>query len=501
MYRYTLVLFEMNFVYSCTMSIECQYKFLIIGGNMDIVSKQLLDEDQHKYLQLFDNIKELITNGDLKPGERLPTIRSLAAKLDVNGSTIVNAYKQLENNNYVTAKKGSGYYVSSSKNQKEEAYSSSDAGMVNDDSIINFASATPHPSIFPIESFKECINEVLERDKGFAFGYQESKGFRPLRKSILSYLKKEYSIPTDNEDNIQIVSGAQQGIDLIGKVLLNSGDYVITENPTYDGAVAVFKSRGARVVGVNIEQDGIDLADLEKKLRVCKPKLIYVMTSFQNPTAICYSQYKLKELLMLAKKYNVYVVEDDSMSELSYGNERPLTLKALDIENAYVIYLKSFSKILMPGLRIGCMAIPDLLVNDFTKIKHTSDISSSGLIQRSLDQYFRSGKWDEHLQYMKEIYKGKYEFMLSRLDSMVKYGIKFIKPNGGLYFWIRVPRYMSANTIYNACRKNGLLLIPSNIFYDIDNKNKDSYLRLSFASSSIEQIREGMAKLEECISR
>lgn len=466
---------------------------------MDIVSIQLKDSDQPKYLQLFDKLKELISQGELKAGDRLPTIRSFAKNLGVNNITIVNAYKQLENNNYITAKKGSGYYVSSSKNQKEEEYSSSDAGMLNSDLFINFASATPHPSIFPIESFKECINEVLERDKGFAFDYQESNGFKPLRNSILRYLNREYSIIAENEDNLQIVSGAQQGIDIIGKVLLNPGDYVITEKPTYDGAVAVFKSRGARVVGVNIEQDGIDLVDLEKKLRVCKPKLIYLMTTFQNPTTICYSQEKLKEILMLAKKYNVYVVEDDSMSELCYGNVMPLTLKALDRENAYVIYLKSFSKILMPGLRIGCIVIPHLLIGDFTKIKHTSDISSSGLIQRSLGQYFKSGKWDEHLKYMKEIYKGKYEFMLSRLDKIEKYGIKYIKPNGGLYFWVKIPAHISSQNLYKDCRKNGILLIPSSVFYDINNKNRDRYIRLSFAAASIEQIREGMEKLEQCI--
>lgn len=467
---------------------------------MKIESIQLIDKDQPKYLQLFEQIKKMITEGSLKPGVKLPTIRSFAIVLNVNSITIVNAYKQLENNNYITAKKGSGYYVSSSKSQKEEEYSSSDVGLVIDDSVINFASATPHPSIFPIESFKECINEVLERDKGFAFGYQESNGFKPLRKSICAYLYKEYSISTKNEDNIQIVSGAQQGIDLIGKVLLNPGDYVITENPTYDGAVAVFKSRGARVVGVNVKQDGIDLEDLEKKIRICKPKLIYLMTSFQNPTTICYSKEKLEELFILAKRYNVYMVEDDSMSELCYGEDRPLTLKAFDSANEYVIYIKSFSKILMPGLRIGCMVIPDLLIHDFTKIKHTSDISSSGLIQRSLDQYFRSGKWDEHLQYMKEIYKGKYEFMLSRLDKLDKYGIKFNKPNGGLYFWIKVPAHCSANTLYKACKKNGLKFIPSSIFYDIDNKNKDSFIRLSFAASSIEQIRKGMEILEDCLT-
>jgi DNA-binding transcriptional MocR family regulator len=145
------------------------------------------------------------------------------------------------------------------------------------------------------------------------------------------------------------------------------------------------------------------------------------------------------------------------------------------------------------------MVIPDLLINDFTKIKHASDISSSGLIQRSLERYFESGKWDEHHQYMREIYKGKYEFMLSRLEKLDKYGIKFNKPNGGLYFWIRVPKYISAKNVYNECKNKGLLLIPSDVFYDINNENKDNYIRLSFATSGIEQIREGMTILEKAI--
>lgn len=465
-----------------------------------IVPIQLTNSDQPKYLQLFDCLKEAITRGEIKPGEKLPAIRNLAEELKVNNITVVNAYKHLESNSYIIAKKGSGYYVLGSKNENAEKLSSSDLAISNNDLYINFAGATPHPSIFPIESFKECINEVLERDKGFAFGYQESKGFKPLRKSILCYLNKAYSINMQNDENVQIVSGAQQGLDLTAKVLLNPGDYVITENPTYDGAIAVFKSRGARVVRVNMERDGLDLIDLEKKLRICKPKFIYVMTNFQNPTTISYSRKKLAELFSLAAKYNTYIVEDDSMSELCYSKIGASTLKALD-SNTHIIYLKSFSKILMPGLRIGCIVIPDLLVDDFTRIKQASDISSSGLIQRSLDLYFNKGKWDEHLQYMKEIYKGKYEFMLSRLDRLRKYGVKYTEPDGGLYFWVKVPKGVSAKALYYNCRSNGLLLIPSDVFYDNNSPNRDSYIRLSFAPSDIEQIREGMMKLDRYISQ
>lgn len=466
---------------------------------MKIVSIQLKNNSQPKYLQLFNSIKEQISQGEMKPGERLPAIRSLASQLGVNTSTVVNAYKQLESNSYITAKKGSGYFISDTKSRIHDTQFSSDLGLYKDASVINFANATPHPSIFPIESFKACINEVLERDKGFAFGYDESNGFRPLRQAILAYFNREYSIPVENEDFLQIVSGAQQGIDIIGKALLNPGDYVITESPTYDGAVAAFKSRGARIISVNMEKDGMDIEELEKKIRICKPKLIYVMTRYQNPTTVCYSQEKLEKLMLLAKENNLYIVEDDSMSELYFEKEKYMALKVLDKKNEYVIYLKSFSKILMPGLRVGSMVIPKNLIDRFTKIKHTSDISSSGLIQRSLDLYFRSEKWDEHLQYMKEIYRGRFEFMLAGLDRMGKYGLKYEKPGGGLYFWVKLPRHLSAEFFYKKCRNNGLVFIPSGIFYDNMTKNCDDYIRLSFASAGIDQISEGMEILEKCL--
>ncbi len=467
---------------------------------MKIVSIQFIDDGQPKYLQLFNFIKEWISQGEMKPGERLPAIRNLALQLGVNTSTVVNAYKQLESNSYITAKKGSGYFVSATKSGTQDTNFSGDPGLYKDASVINFANATPHPSIFPIESFKACINEVLERDKGFAFGYDESNGYRPLRQSILAYFSREYSISVENESFLQIVSGAQQGIDIIGKSLLNPGDYVITETPTYDGAIAAFKSRGARIISVNMEKDGIDMEELEKKVRICKPKLVYVMTRYQNPTTVCYSQQKLERLMLMAKENNFYIVEDDSMSELYFEKEKPMALKALDKSNEYVIYLKSFSKILMPGLRVGSMVIPTNLIDDFTKIKHTSDISSSGLIQRSLDLYFRSEKWDEHLHYMKEIYRGRFEFMLAGLDRLGKYGIKYEKPGGGLYFWVKLPRHLSSDSFFKKCSNNGLVFIPSGIFYDNMHKKSDDYIRLSFASAGIDQIREGMAILEKCLT-
>jgi DNA-binding transcriptional MocR family regulator len=452
------------------------------------------DSLQPRYIQLFQYIKDLIIEGRISTGEKLPAIRNLSNELKVNNVTVVNAYKQLENTGYITAKKGSGFYVSKrpAKDEKNNYFRTEDGK-----NIINFASASPHPSIFPTESFKECINEVIERDKGYAFSYQESNGFEPLKECISDFLNMEHDIDI-KPHNLQIVSGAQQGLDIIGKVLLNSGDYVITETPTYDGALEVFKTRGARCVGVNIKDDGIDLIELEKKIRICKPKILYVMTKFQNPTTVCYSKEKISRLLQLASKYDVFIVEDDSTSEISFKASDRYSLKAMDKDDK-VIYIKSFSKILMPGLRVGTLVIPKSLISEFTQSKYTSDISSSSLIQRSVDLFYRKGKWNEHTKYMKEIYKGKYEFMLSKLENLRKYNVDFKEPNGGLYFWVKLPQYINSKTLHEKCLERELLVLPSHVFYPNAHKLKNSFIRLSFAFCSIEEIKTGMEILEDII--
>lgn len=447
------------------------------------------------YAQLFHYLKELILTQQLIFGEKLPPIRTFAKQLGVNNVTIINAYKQLEVSGYVTSKQGSGFYIS--KQGTEQSLVSANTSSDISDALINFSSASPHPSIFPTETFKQYLVEVIDRDKGFAFGYQESNGFEPLRAVLTEFLKTTYGIDTD-KDLLQIVSGAQQGIDIIAKSLLYAGDTVVTENPTYSGAVEVFKSRGCRIVPVKLNHEGINLIELEKKVKICKPKIVYVMPSYQNPTTICYSKEILLGLLALADKYNFFILEEDSMYELNYGNGNDLSLKALDKMDR-VIYLKSFSKLLMPGLRMGFLIIPKTLLADLTKTKQTTDIFSSGLMQRALELYFTKGKWHEHIHYMQEIYRGKYEYMLAKLDLLKAYGLQFEKPEGGLCFWLRLPSYMSSESLYQACYKKGLLILPSPIFFSHLDHLKDRYIRLSFAACSIDDIQKGMAILTECV--
>lgn len=462
---------------------------------MNIVPLQFnTDNSEPLYLQLFHYIKELILTDKLPFGSKLPPIRTFAKELGVNNVTVINAYKQLEISGYITSKRGSGFYVS--KRIKPDDTSGLASPLNHDDSI-NFASASPHPSIFPTETFKEYIVEAIERDKGFAFGYQEINGFMPLRQVLTDFLLKTYHIET-SPDLIQIVSGAQQGLDIIGKSLLYSGDSVITENPTYNGALEVFKSRGCRIVPVKLKAHGIDLAELEKKVRVCKPKLVYIMPNYQNPTTICYDKQTLIGLLELASTYDFYILEEDSMWELCYTGDTPLTLKAFDTADR-VIYLKSFSKLLMPGLRMGFIIMPLALSEAFTKTKQTTDISTSGLIQRALELYFRNNKWDEHIHYMKEIYRGKYEFMLSKLEQLKEFDISFSAPHGGLFFWLHLPPSISSNKLYKKCYDHNLLILGSSTFYPHLDVSKDRYIRISFANCTIDDIQKGFVILYECL--
>ena len=446
------------------------------------------------YSQLFHYLKNLIINQELEYGSKLPPIRRFAKELGVNNITVINAYKQLEASGYITSKQGSGFYVSKKMAKQKSMFAPPDDAH----NFINFASASPHPGIFPTETFKEYIVEAIDRDKGFAFGYQEVNGFMPLRETLTEFLNTTYGLHT-NANLIQIVSGAQQGIDIIAKSLLHAGDTVITENPTYNGAVEVFRSRGCRIVPVHLNNEGINLIELEKKVRICKPKLVYVMPNYQNPTTRCYSPETMNRLLYLAKQYDFFILEEDSMLELSYGHEMPLTLKSLDTEDR-VIYLKSFSKLLMPGLRMGFMIMPEALLEAFTKTKQTTDISASGLIQRALELYFINNKWDEHIHYMKEIYRGRYEYMLAALEELQKYDITFEKPEGGLCFWIHLPPHISSEKLYHACYNKGLLILPSSMFFSHLDHEKDDYIRLSFATCTIDEMHEGFKILNQCLA-
>ncbi|MFZ5989687.1 MAG: PLP-dependent aminotransferase family protein [Bacillota bacterium] len=463
--------------------------------------------DTPLYIQLCEKIEKMIADGTLVADSKLPSVRQMASILGINSVTVVSCYKQLETNSYVYSKPGSGTYVAAvlplkgSFTEKnvimDELYQSDDLSLINNgqikisESTVNFASATPTSNLFPVEDFKLVLNEVLDRDKGNAFDYQDSQGYFPLRSSICGILK--HNMITCSEENIQIISGAQQGIDIIAKALLKQGDYVITESPTYTGAIAVFKSRGAEIADVDMDKDGLNLDVLEYNLKKYKPKLIYTIPSFQNPTGISYSNKKREDLIKLAERYNTYVIEDDYISELDFEGRSYTPVKALDKYNR-VIFLKSFSKIFMPGLRFGFMIVPPNLKGYILEAKHTTDISTSGLIQRAFDLYIRKGLWDKHFNVMFNIYKDRYLRTINSLDKNMPSSVSYKKPGGGLNIWLSLPYSYMVNNLFKFAAANNIVFAPGRIFYS-STPTKLNNIRLSFAAVHTEEIESGVENL------
>lgn len=446
------------------------------------------------YLQIYNELKNLIEKEIIGPDEKLPAIRGLAKSHGVNNVTIVNAYKLLEKKGLVYSKEGSGTFVRNNQafsmidTDPPEVYEKSERKDSNTKQI-NFSTSTPNPKLFPVNEFKEVLNEVLDRDGGYAFGYQDSHGYYPLRESIRNYLN-ENGVKIKTEE-VQVISGAQQGIDIVSKALIGFNDTIIVESPTYTGAIAAFKSRGAKIIEVGMEEDGIHIGELEAVLKNEVPKLLYIMTNFQNPTGISYSDIKKFKLLHLAEKYGFYILEDDYLSELHFYGERGIPIKSIDNNNK-VIYLKSFSKIFMPGIRIAFLVAPEMIGRRILSAKHISDISTGGLMQRAMDLYLRNRKWENHIELMWNIYRERYERLIELLMEERSF-VKFIKPQGGLYLWLETD--VDASMLYNAALKKGVSISAGSVFYQ-DGRATNQF-RLSLAGVELDEIDKGIHLLKE----
>ena len=451
---------------------------------MDKYKLELYDSNS-KYIQIYNHIKELIDNEEIRGNEKLPPIRKLADYIGVNNATIVKVYELLEKEGYVYKVIGSGTFSSSFNNIKKQSE------IINCSDMVHFDSGNPSKDMFPLDNFKDAINMALEKDGASIFEYDEGKGSNDLREEICKYLKSK-KINT-NKENIQIISGAQQGIDIVCKGLINYSDVVFVEEPTYNGAIEVFKGRGAKIISIPMLDDGIDIGILKLKLEKIKPKLIYVMPNFQNPTGISYSTYKKKKLIELSEEYDFYILEDDFISDFKFDSTDNRPLKSYD-KNNRVIYIKSFSKILMPGLRIGIVDIPKELQKKILWAKYSSDISTPGLIQKSMYYYMKYFNWDDYLKSINVIYTNKYRDTKALLESKLGEKLKISKSVGGLNFFIELPRGYSSQDFYEFILKKGVCITPGTYFFD--NIMDDRFFRINIANTNIEDIKRGITIIE-----
>lgn len=448
------------------------------------------------YLKIYEELKNKIEKNEYPENSKLPSIRQLALKYKLNNITIMKAFTLLEKEGYIIKKRGVGIFVRSKEflfyntpsNNLIETFK---VGQLKDNNLINFASGTPSEDVYSFEIFKKLYNQVLEECGPKIMLYHPTQGLDELRETIKQDIEEKGIFVS--KDDIQITSGSQQGLDLILKTFSSKRkNKIIVGNPTYHGALNTFKTN-CKIYPVEIEEDGFNLIQLENILSEEKISFIYTTMDFSCPTGISWSEEKKQRLISLARKYNTLIVEDDFASELSFNNIPKASIKSLDLDNKIVIYIKSFSKIIMPGLRLAYMIAPQELISKIVTVKFTTDITTSALDQKVLAHFLKNGFLKPHVANLVKIYSERYNALIEELKQ-VPYIEVVYNINGGFYIWIKLSEDIDSSKFYLKCKENNILLLSGNVFF-LDNQ-KNQYFRLSFATTDIPEIIDGINRLK-----
>lgn len=373
--------------------------------------------------------------------------------------------------------------------------------------VISFAGGLPGPDVFPAERFREACQKVLGQNASTALQYSASEGHLPLREMIAERMAR-YGIKARIE-NVLITSGSQQALDLIGKLLINSGDRVLVEAPTYLGALQAFSVYDAEYVAVSCDQDGLCTNHLERSLRM-GPEFMYVLPNFQNPGGTTLSESRRRELVLLADRYGIPIVEDDPYGQLRYEGEHLPSLLVIDRENlrrdtgysiGNVIYLSTFSKTLAPGLRLGWIVAPPEVIAKLVQLKQGADLHTSTLVQMVAYEVAKDGFLDEHVKHIRRTYREKRDVMLGALKEFFPPDVTWTHPQGGLFLWVTLPEAMDSQVLLETALKANVAFVPGNCFYASQGPEPLRHMRLNFSYGTPEQIREGVRRLACAIER
>lgn len=361
--------------------------------------------------------------------------------------------------------------------------------------VIPFAAGNPAPEAFPVDDVRKITAEILANDPITALQYGISEGYTPLRNTIKNYMSKKYNVVGENDDII-ITSGAQQVIDLVSKVLLNEDDVVISESPSFIGALNTFRSYKGRLAGVDVEADGMNMEMLEEVLKKePKAKFIYTIPNFQNPSGVTMSWEKRKTLYELAKKYGVIILEDNPYGELRCKGEDIPCIKSIDTEGI-VIYSGSFSKILSPGIRVAFTIAPKELIAKMTVGKQASDVHTPVLTQMVVNEWMTNYDMEGHIRKIREIYKNKLELMCGLIDSELGDFVTYVKPEGGLFIWCQLPENVDMLKFCSVAAENKVAVVPG-VAFMMYPEDKTQCIRLNFSTPTDEAIVRGMKILGE----
>lgn len=369
--------------------------------------------------------------------------------------------------------------------------------------VISFAGGMPDPDNFPFDDVKNIINNWDKRKSIFAMQYGSTEGYPPLLETLKKRMKDKKSINLDGQSLI-VTTGGQQALFLISRVLIEQDDIVLVEEPSFIGAIASFLSCLANLVGIPLERDGVNIDFLENKIielknKGKKIKFFYTIPNFQNPAGVTLSQQKRERLYEISKKYNLIIVEDDPYGDLYFTDDesRYKPLKAIG-NDAPIVYIGSFSKILCPGFRLGWVVGDNHIIEKVALAKQSVDACSSSFGQVLANDYLENNLIDNYLTKMKVIYKEKKERMIKRIKENFPEKVNFTNPDGGFFIYIDLPDKMSGESLFKKTIKNKVAFVTGEPFHT-DPVEGDRHIRLSFSNSSNEQIDTGIKILGDTI--
>lgn len=474
------------------------------------------------YRQICQRLREAILSGELAEGTRLPTERALASALGVNRTTVMNAYNELASEGLIEGHVGRGtlvrrnHFLHLDEHFEPETASwllglpagerellgpharllSELAAAGEQKEVISLTPGTPAPDLLPAEMLSTLFADGLLSAGESALGYCPVEGLHVLRREIAAWMRGR-GIPVDT-DQILILSGSTQGVGLVGRLLLNPGDEVVVEVPTYLGAIQTFRALQARVIGVPTDNDGMRVDLLESILARHRPRLIYTQPTFQNPTGLVMSPERRRRLLLLARRHQTPILEDDPYGEIYFQGKRPQALKALDT-HGQVIYLSTFSKILAPGLRVAWLAAPEPMIERLSLHKQVFDLNTNALGQWAVSEILHRNLLSTHLSTLRERYQHKRDLMLQAIATHWPREVRVSHPEGGFHLWCRLPGDLRTRTLLREAASEHVAFVIGEPFH-VDGGGQQQF-RLSFAYPREEDLEEAMKRIGHAMKR
>ncbi|PFN17987.1 PLP-dependent aminotransferase family protein [Bacillus cereus] len=444
----------------------------------------------YKYLHILNDIENMIQNGEINEGKKLPSIRSLVTQYECNKATVIRALHELEKRHIIYSVPQSGYYVVKKS-----------GSTIENNEIIDFASSAPDPDVFPYLDFQHCINKAIDTYKNDLFVYGTPKGLPSLIPVIQKQLAN-YQVFT-KEDNIFITSGVQQALAILTSIPFpNGNETVLIEQPTYHLYIDYLEINKVPVIGIRRTNKGIDLNELEQIFQTEKIKFFYTIPRYHHPLGTSYSKDEKEKIVLLAKKYNVFIVEDDYLADLETDSKAD-PLYSLNHDN-HVIYLKSYSKIIFPGLRVGVAVIPPIIANAFYTYKKILDIDSPMISQAALEIYIKSGMFERHKSKINSFYYNRSIKLAETLEKVQNENSSLFTYNRQNPLGIHTCLEMQKNIVTETLIQK---LGDIQISVDIIDKNymrdfpKEKLLKLNVSNVKEDKIEEGIRKVIEEIKQ